>query len=352
MEKANSISVTLFLPGLMHYRDNVFRELVRELPPQQQRLPALELIVARCENVIQQARDFHGALFELFHLPVPAGNDIPVGALSHYLETGENSGCWYMRADPVYLQPNRDHLLLLGNEMIDIGANEARQLVDDINTTYQDTAWRMKMLSARHWVLELDQAPLLRTTPLNEVTGKNISSYMPQGEDATTWHALMNELQMFMYSHPLNRHREMQGQLAMNSVWLWGSGKLPEVTRNDHRDYVQCWSSHVTVQALAKLCGIPRTDLPANADSWLKYAITPGHHLLVIEDLNMPVAMLDPYDWWQSLCTVEHQWLQPLLDALRSGKLARLVLVSDTGERFTLTASASKRWWKRIKALV
>ena len=350
---SESISVTLVVPGLLRLQDKEFRDIFKQVSQQLQRLPALELILSRGEHFHYETKDFESTLFELFHLTKADSGDFPIGALSHYLQTGDVTQSWYMRADPVYMQPNRDHLLLLGNEMIDISIQEAERLVDDVNKTYLDTPWQMKMLSTRQWVIEMQEATSLQTHPLFEVTGKNISDYLPQGKDAASWHALLNELQMLLHSHPVNREREMKGLATVNSVWFWGVGQLPKIDNNiDHQEYVQCWSHDSTALALARLCKVPRVDLPGNGDTWLQQAITPGRHLLVIDELNMPMGLIEPYDWWQSLKMVEEQWLQPLQFALQKGRIANICLVCDNGQRYDLTRSMSKHWWKRVKALV
>jgi len=346
---AKSFAVTLFIPQLMRFRDDMFRELAPYLP----RLPALELILARASQSRTNARDFESTLFELFHLPKPESGDFPIGALTDYLHSGEITQRWYMRADPVYIQPNRDHLLLLGNQMIDIDVDEARRLVDDINKTYIDTPWQLKMVSARQWVIEMEQTVSLQTYAPSEVTGKNINEYLPQGRDAKSWHALLNELQMLLHAHPVNRAREMKGMMSVNSVWFWGAGQLPKFENSSVRqDYVQCWTNHSSVQALSRWFKVPRVDLPDDGVKWLKHAITPGNHLLVIDDLNVPSSLIDPVEWWQCLLRVDQQWLQPLLSALAQGDIAELNLIADSGYRFHLTRSLSKRWWKRIKALI
>ena len=119
---------------------------------------------------------------------------------------------------------------------------------------------------------------------------------------------------MLLHSHPVNREREMKGLATVNSVWFWGVGQLPKIDNNiDHQEYVQCWSHDSTALALARLCKVPRVDLPGNG---------------------------------------EEQWLQPLQFALQKGRIANICLVCDNGQRYDLTRSMSKHWWKRVKALV
>jgi len=43
----------------------------------------------------------------------------------------------------------------------------------------------------------------------------------PKGVEALHWHQLFNEIQMLLFSHPVNEAREVRGELPVNSVWLW-----------------------------------------------------------------------------------------------------------------------------------
>jgi len=290
--------LTLVVPGIHRFKDNGYRELSASVG----RLPALELILARASKTRTTDRNLEDTLCNLFDLSLSADTRLPVAALAHSLQYETDASHWYMHCDPVVIQPNRDHLMLLGNDMLDYSVQEAETIIDDINATYDDLPWKIKMLSPRQWVMELEQAPDIRTHPINSVVGRKINDYLPQGQDAKTWHALLNELQMLLHSHPVNQSRSMQGLVAANSVWFWGEGHFPtNVGDSGVTRWAQCWSQHVPALALAKMNRVPRADLPASADSWLKAAITPGQHLVVIDSLDSPAVYLDPVTWWQEL---------------------------------------------------
>lgn len=347
------VDVTLFIPGLMGFEDKLVREIAKHSP----RLPALELLLSRAEKTSTAMKNYDQVLFQLFHLDRPEPGDYPAGALAHYLHRGEKTNHWYMRADPVYLQPNRDHIVLLGNEMLDIGTQEAGQLVHDINDTYSDTSWTLTQVSCREWVIEQREPIRLSTFALDHVVGKNINDYLPHGDRASAWNALMNELQMLLHSHPLNRERESKGLPFVNSLWFWGAGQLPVIHREKPKhDFAQCWSENTTALALAKLHNIAVMELPADAQAWMgqmnrQHTKTPGRQLLVIDQLHQPMVQTDPYAWWQALATLEAQWFNPLLNALRNNTIRSLTLFSDCGECFYLTRSLAQRWWRRVKAI-
>lgn len=341
--------LTLVIPGLMRFEDKAYREIII----QAERVPALELIMSRAQCLKTDSKSIESVLGKLFGLSEELTSNLPVAALSHYLKFGELNNNWYIRCDPVVMQPNRDHLLLLGNELFELSEQAAEQIISDINATYQDLPWQLKMLSPKHWVLEMEQQPGIKTIPLHSVVGKNINDYLPTGEDSTSWHVLLNELQMLLHSHTVNRERESKGLPTINSVWFWGEGQLPrDIKKSEDLGWVQCWSNHSTTLALARLCKIPRVDCPINANTWLEQAITPGQHLVVIDTLDSSGLALDPFDWWQALMELNEQWISPLLSALQTKELSKLVLNTGDGRSFMLTAKMAKRWWKRIKPLV
>lgn len=342
--------ITLLVPGLRRFEEHGFRELSATAG----RLPALELIMARGRKLRLPGNNLDRTLGSFFGLSLAAESSLPVAALAHSLQYETPADHWYMHCDPVLIQPNRDHLLLVGNDMLDYTEREAQQIVNDINATYRDQSWQIKMLSTRQWVLEMQQAPDLQTHPLNSVVGRKINAFLPHGRDATAWHALMNELQMLLHSHPLNQSRAMRGEVAANSIWFWGEGHLPALTNDAAAPrWAQCWANHVPTLALAKLSDTPRIDLPATADIWMQQAITTGHHLVLIDSLDLPSAVLDPVLWWQQLSQLDAQWFMPLVSALRrSGALSKLTLSAADGWSYELTAGMTKHWWKRVKAIV
>jgi len=343
-------ALTLVIPGIHRFKYNGYRELSTSVG----RLPALELFFSRARNSRIAGQNLEDTLCKLFGLSLAADTRLPVAALAHSLHYETDADHWYIHCDPVMIQPNRDHLMMMGNDMLDYSVQEAEKIIDDINATYHDQPWKIKMLSPRQWVMEMERAPAIRTHPINNVVGRKINDYLPQGDDAKAWHALMNELQMLLHSHPVNQSRSMQGLIGANSVWFWGEGYFPtRASDSAMTHWAQCWSHHVPTLALARMHKIPRADLPASADSWLNAAITPGQHLVVIDSLDSPAVYLDPVTWWQELLQLNEQWFTPLLSALRGdGALSTLSLLSTDGCLYELTPSLARRWWKRVKPLV
>lgn len=67
----------------------------------------------------------------------------------------------------------------------------------------------------------------LKTTPPHDITGRNISPHVPEGdgEEEILW--LMNRARKILPSHPVNLERTGMGKKPGNAIWLWGQGKAP-----------------------------------------------------------------------------------------------------------------------------
>ncbi len=74
------------------------------------------------------------------------------------------------------------------------------------------------------WYLAHESLAELPTASLDRVIGRNVDRWLPDAPQARLLRRLQNEVQMLLYTHPLNAAREARGQIAVNSFWLSGCG--------------------------------------------------------------------------------------------------------------------------------
>lgn len=79
------------------------------------------------------------------------------------------------------------------------------------------------------WFIITGETPDIETTALRTVMGQDINDHLPRGADAMAWLSTLNELQMILFDSKTNRDREAAGRPPINSLWLWGGGRLPEI---------------------------------------------------------------------------------------------------------------------------
>ncbi|MBI5892699.1 MAG: cofactor-independent phosphoglycerate mutase [Deltaproteobacteria bacterium] len=113
-----------------------------------------------------------------------------------------------------------------------ITTDEAKRIILDLDKELSDSGIKFYPgVSYRHlmvWNGGPDAAKM-ETTPPHDITGKEITDYLPKGEGSKKLIQLMNSSQMLLKEHPVNIEREENGKKPANSIWLWGQGRRPQM---------------------------------------------------------------------------------------------------------------------------
>ena len=67
----------------------------------------------------------------------------------------------------------------------------------------------------------------LPTAAIDRVIGRNVHDWQPKSEQAKLLRRLQSEMQMLLYTHPVNDQRIARGLDPVNSFWVSGTGDLP-----------------------------------------------------------------------------------------------------------------------------
>ena len=310
--------------------------------------PGLEWLLARARLDRQPPRPFETVLTGRFGLD-PA----PCGALRLLGEGCDDarSGHW-LCADPVHLHFHQERIILADPGAFDLADDEANDIVAALNAEFADVG-QFHVANARRWYLKLNVAPqghFLRgavdhlAEPISAVAGRRVDGEI-SGLPLSRW---LNEVQMFLHGHPVNERRQTIGQPAINSLWLWGGGSLPEVAAPT---FSAVFSDNPLAAGLARVTGIPQFDRPAAlADVLAQGSKQP----LVILDQLLPRVLYEDGDGWHDgIEQLDADWFVPLKKALGS-KVNRISLIAPTvyGElRYMLTAGDRWKLWKSGKPL-
>lgn len=318
-------------------------------PYQGLHLPALETLLGRahleahsCEGEVAWLCRQFGATRQ---------QDWPVASLTLVADGGDPANAYWLRADPVHLHVARDQLILVDPDTFALQQDEAEQLVASLNQHFAVDGLVFEARRPGRWYVRLDRPADLETTPLPQVTGKHIDPYLPRGGDALRWHTLLNEIQMLLFTHPVNEAREAAGELPVNSIWPWGGGRLPE---NLQCPFQQIWADNLLAQGLALATPAPLAERPADASAWLAQAVTAGAHLIVLDALQGAAQYSDATGWQDGLQQLEQDWFAPLLAALRQKKLQQLTLhavATGACRQFSATAGDVRKFWRRPRPL-
>lgn len=152
----------------------------------------------------------------------------PLEAASMGVELGDCDVAY--RINLVTLAPQGGRLIMQDYSAGHIGTDDARQLIETLQQELGSSEFEFHPgISYRHLMVWRNGREGVRATPPHDITGQNILPYLPQGEGADRLIHLMNSSQLIFKGHPVNRRRERDGNLAANSIWLWGQGRAPRM---------------------------------------------------------------------------------------------------------------------------
>lgn len=342
------MQLTLLIPDLILPRRSqgpidALLDVYREL-----RLPSLEYMLGRMSSLPLPAMPLENWLCDAFG--VAPNPDLPMGALSLLAEQGEPGDAYWLRVDPVHLEPQRDQLVLVDGEQLAIGRTEAEQLIAALNEHFAVTGETFHAIDPRRWYARMNKPLEIITRPLSAVAGRGISTRMATGYHASKLSQFMTEAQMLLHSHPVNQTREAQGQPTINSIWPWGGGRLPAIVE---RPFSHIWSSNPVAQGLARASRSVYSDLPAHAGAVIQED-GGGHSLVVLDMLHSPAAYGNYAGWQKAMRSLEEKWMKPLAHAHRRGQITRLTLYAMNYQQtlqFTLERSARWQVWRRPSPL-
>ena len=195
-----------------------------EAAAQDLHLPALETMLARGTMLPGPAEGVEAALCEA--LGIASQQDWPLAPITLAMDGGVAGDAYWLRADPVHLRVMRDRIVLTDSDALNLSLQEAAALAETVGQHFGDVLQPLPLHPAR-WYLQRPLPPQLTTTPRSVATGRDIDPLLPQGADAMAYRSVLNELQMLLHEHPVNQAREARGELAVNSLWLWGGGSQP-----------------------------------------------------------------------------------------------------------------------------
>lgn len=305
------------------------------------RLPALETLLGRGSLQPCPAEGTEAALCQ--SLGIARQQDWPLAPISLEADGRPADDAYWLRADPVHLRVMRDRIVLADSGALDLSRQEAETLSASIGQHFGDTLQPIP-LHPQRWYLRFPHPPRLTTTPLSVATGCDIDPIQPQGEDAQQFRSLLNELQMLLFAHPVNQAREARGELAVNSLWLWGGGHKPAVPKTR----VPVYACDSEARALGAFSGTQVHPSPSH----LEKSLLELEGVILLDELTPAGQCGDAYGWREALRSLEKDWFVPLRGALRAiGPQGLRLLDPVNGQALHLQRTDAWKIWRRPKSL-
>ncbi len=328
-------SLTIFMPGLLGPDMAIHPD---DLPD----LPALNWILTKGGHQSQTTVSASYSLCELFGISVAADNDFPVAAISRLTDDNQYPDGFWLRADPVHVQADRDGLILIDNNQFTISQHDALVLSADIHSLLDAHDLALEVPVPTRWYLRIKEDLKIKTTPIDAVTGQTVLPFMPDGDDRLNLRQLMNDIQMTLHNAELNKQRVQEHKLPINSLWFWGYGALP---KRVERQWSFVCSDEILAKSLSMIAVTPFTALPDNYLALDKKDVS-YKGLIVINACQKYSYYHDLEGWLEALLFYEANWFQPLITALKRNELDQLHIKTDMNY-IRLDQSSRYKFWKK-----
>lgn len=327
----------------------LFPELIWPEPNDQLTLgklvaPGFEWLAAHAELSRQPRRAFEHALADHFGL-----DDAPFGALRLLGEAGRkqvDDGHW-LCADPVHLRFHHERIVLADAGAFDLEIDEAHAITAALNSEFADIG-RFHVATARRWYLQLNAAVNEKFAPISTIAGRRLDSDLTdKNGPLNRW---LNEVQMFLHGHPVNERRQAEGKPAVNSLWLWGGGPLPDVPAPH---FSAVCSDNPLATGLALAAGVEALPCPDSLGALLADSAPNDTLLVVLDSLLPPVLTENSEDWRNAFAALERDWFVPLRAALGS-KIETLAIVAPSiYGQLSWTLHGKDRWkfWRKRRPM-
>jgi hypothetical protein len=125
---------------------------------------------------------------------------------------------------PAHWHVGTDQLSLTDPDQLLLTADASRAFLDAVRDLFTSEGFEVHWGAPLRWYLAHPSLAGLATASPDRVIGRNVDRWLPAGPQARLLRRLQNEVQMLLYTHPLNAEREARGQRPVNSYWLSGCG--------------------------------------------------------------------------------------------------------------------------------
>jgi hypothetical protein len=128
---------------------------------------------------------------------------------------------------PSHWRVGRDHIDMALPQDLRLDADDSQALLEAMRPYFAEDGITLTYDAPLRWTARGDVFRTLPSASLDRVTGRTIDRWMPSGDAGRPVRRLQQEMQMLLYTLPLNEARQRGGLLPVNSFWVSGTGALP-----------------------------------------------------------------------------------------------------------------------------
>jgi hypothetical protein len=125
---------------------------------------------------------------------------------------------------PAHWHVGTDQVSLADPQNLLLDDSSARAFFDVMQGQFSSEGFALHCAAPTRWYVSHDSLRGLATPSLDRVIGRNVDAWLGKQPAMRQIRRLQSEVQMLLYTHPLNDERIARGLLPVNSFWLSGCG--------------------------------------------------------------------------------------------------------------------------------
>lgn len=125
-----------------------------------------------------------------------------------------------------------EDLIITDHSSGDITTAEADQLIQVANEAFaNDDIHFYTGVSYRHCMIVKNGSTDYQLTPPHDVLTQKVGDHLPKGEGSEFITDMMKRSYEILKDHPVNKARMEKGLNPANTLWIWGQGKKPSLSK-------------------------------------------------------------------------------------------------------------------------
>lgn len=159
---------------------------------------------------------------------LPGSDGLLPWAASQLAQAGRDPGssAWAF-VTPCHWTVGTGHVAMAHPQELQLDPRESQALLAAMQPYFEEDGIRLEYEAPTQWLASGELFRRLPSASLDRVAGRTIDPWMPRGEDARPLRRLQQEMQMLLYTHPVNDGRTGGALPPVNSFWISGTGALP-----------------------------------------------------------------------------------------------------------------------------
>jgi len=159
----------------------------------------------------------------------------------------------------VILQSSHNDMVMKDFSAGNLDSGDSKSLLDSLQKNVYDVSVEFHHGRGPHNLVLLDaeSVPEKLISPF-EMIGEGIRKFLPSDGKSKDLPFLMNQAQIILHNHPMNRQRQKEKKDLINSIWFWGAGPAPKLSQfaDMHGRKAVAVSYDLLFQGVAKTAGM------------------------------------------------------------------------------------------------